>query len=96
VTHANEVLPAIDAAVGAREEGQDSAVANLGQHLRNRVVLLLLDNFEHVISAGPHIAEFHAHLTGPLPQFLPQSRGADVKGNRSALDECLPAVAEPR
>jgi predicted ATPase len=50
------VGPAVVAAVGLREVGPDLA-ASLVAHLRRRSLLLLLDNFEHVIEAAPLVSD---------------------------------------
>lgn len=51
----DHVPGAIAEALGVHELGGD-AVAALGAHLRQRQLLLVLDNFEHVVGAAPVLA----------------------------------------
>ena len=51
------VLPAIAQAVGARESSEHSVLDALKEFLSDKTVLLILDNFEHVISAAPALSE---------------------------------------
>jgi non-specific serine/threonine protein kinase len=57
VTDAEHVIPAIAAVLGVREASGTPLTATLKQHLRDRRVLLVLDNFEQVIPAGKMVAE---------------------------------------
>ena len=52
------VLPTIGQAVGARH-------AHLADFLAAKRVLLVLDNFEHLLAAGPRVAELLAACPGP-------------------------------
>ncbi|MEA2523106.1 MAG: hypothetical protein QOF73_333, partial [Thermomicrobiales bacterium] len=54
------VLPAIAAALGVREVGERSLASSLAVALRNRQLLLILDNFEHVLDAAPGVVELLA------------------------------------
>ncbi len=47
-------------AVGARETGEQPPRADLLEFLRDRELLLVLDNFEHVLSAAPLVSEILA------------------------------------
>jgi predicted ATPase/DNA-binding CsgD family transcriptional regulator len=51
------VLPTIAQALGVREQAHQSLRDSLQDHLRDRQVLLVLDNFEQLISAAPLVAE---------------------------------------
>jgi predicted ATPase/DNA-binding CsgD family transcriptional regulator len=51
------VLPTVARAFGVREGGDATTVGRLGANLRDRDVLLVLDNFEQVIEAAPLVAE---------------------------------------
>ena len=50
------VLPAIVQALGLRERPGQNRKDQLFPFLRHRQLLLLLDNFEHVLEAGPEVA----------------------------------------
>jgi predicted ATPase len=50
------VLPMIAQALGVREQGHQSFLARLQAFLREQHALLILDNFEQIIAAGPHLA----------------------------------------
>ncbi len=54
------VVPAIAAAMGVTERADRSALDTLKQALSDRVVLLLLDNFEHLILASPMVSQILA------------------------------------
>ncbi len=54
------VLPTIAQAVGVREAGGQSVLDRLESQLRARQLLLVLDNFEHVVAAAPQVAELLA------------------------------------
>ena len=51
------VVPAIAQALGVRAHGGQPVVAALQAFLRAKVMLLVLDNFEQVVAAGPRLAE---------------------------------------
>ncbi len=51
------VIAAIAQAVRVTEDGRRSLRDAVGQHLRDKHLLLLLDNFEHVVAAAPVIAD---------------------------------------
>jgi predicted ATPase/class 3 adenylate cyclase len=51
-------------AVGVREVGQRSALQGLKEHLRTKQLLLVLDNFEHLLSAAPLSGELLDHCPG--------------------------------
>ncbi len=57
------VIAAIGQSLGLREAGSLPIFEQLKSHLRSRQVLLLLDNFEHVLDAAVQIAE----LLGACP-----------------------------
>jgi predicted ATPase len=56
VTDARLVLPTLAQALGIPEPTQRTFLEVLVEQLRDRHLLLVLDNFEHVISAAPDIA----------------------------------------
>ena len=51
-----QVLPTVARALGLREAGAQALVMTLQRYLRTRRVLLLLDNFEHVLDAAGDVA----------------------------------------
>ena len=51
------VIPAISQALGLPEAPDASLPRALRAHLRDKTVLLVLDNFEQIIAAAPHVAE---------------------------------------
>lgn len=54
---ADMILPAIARAVGVRDEGDRPLRERLFAFLRKRHVLLVVDNFEHVIDSAPLVSE---------------------------------------
>ena len=57
ITDPHLVATTIARAVGVRDAGGLIALEGLKSHLRDRQVLLVLDNFEQVLAAAPHIPE---------------------------------------
>jgi predicted ATPase/class 3 adenylate cyclase len=57
ITEGRLVLAAIADAVGARAEGQRSLLDEVRDQLRDRELLLVLDNFEQVLDAAPLVAD---------------------------------------
>ncbi len=72
VASATLVAATIAGALGIREHAADSVEATLRAYLRPRRVLLVLDNFEHVVDASPLIADLLSHC--PDLQVLATSR----------------------
>jgi predicted ATPase/class 3 adenylate cyclase len=63
IGEASLVLPTIAQAVGLPDP-RGRAREHLVEHLADKRVLLVLDNFEQVLDAGPEIAELLEHLPG--------------------------------
>jgi predicted ATPase/DNA-binding CsgD family transcriptional regulator len=59
-----QVIPAVAGALGVQEEGGRPLFERLQQVLAGREHLLLLDNFEHLLSAAPQIVELVANCPG--------------------------------
>ena len=57
VTNADFVLSSIASALGIKESEDGSILQTLEANLQDRELLLVLDNFEQVISAAPYVAE---------------------------------------
>jgi predicted ATPase/DNA-binding CsgD family transcriptional regulator/tetratricopeptide (TPR) repeat protein len=55
---------AITRALGVREVGSRSVVHGIVTHLRHQELLLLLDNFEHLLPAAPIVAQMLASCPG--------------------------------
>ena len=53
---AARVLPTIASVLGVRERGEEPLGQSLGQYLQDRRLLLVLDNCEQVLAAGPDLA----------------------------------------
>jgi non-specific serine/threonine protein kinase len=64
LTDPADVAPAIARALGVREAGDRPLPAVLGEALRGRRLLLVLDNLEHVLAAAPLAAELLAAAPG--------------------------------
>jgi predicted ATPase/transcriptional regulator with XRE-family HTH domain len=64
--HPTSVGSAIALAVGVRNDGREPLEERLIAHLRPKHLLIVLDNFEHVLEAAPFVAELLSacqHLT---------------------------------
>jgi predicted ATPase/DNA-binding SARP family transcriptional activator len=66
------VAPTIAQALGAGDAAEASLVERIKDELRDRQILLLLDNFEHVVAAAPLLGELLA--AAPRAQALITSR----------------------
>jgi predicted ATPase len=55
-----DIVPSIASALGLDEQAPASAVAQVAEYLRRLELLLILDNFEHVVAGANHIAELLA------------------------------------
>jgi len=75
------VASAIAQALGVREIGGQSLTETLQDHLRNRQILLVLDNFEQVLPAASLVADML--VAAPHLKVLATSRAAlQVRGER--------------
>ena len=57
LTHPDLVAPAIARALGIEEARDESPAARIMASLREKHLLLVLDNYEHVIEAAPLVAD---------------------------------------
>ena len=64
LTDANLVADAIARTLGVKERSQLPLRATVRESLRSKHLLLLLDNFEHVVAAAPLVAELLAACPG--------------------------------
>src|SRR5262249_6775339 len=75
------VVSTIAQAVGVRETAGRPLAESLKAHLREKQLLLLLDNFEHVVAAGPLVTEMLA--AAPRLKVLATSRAVlHLQGER--------------
>jgi predicted ATPase/class 3 adenylate cyclase len=58
------VMPTIARTLGLGEHPGETALETLTEHLREREVLLLLDNFEHVVPAAPALSGLLSEVPG--------------------------------
>ena len=80
------LIPAIAQVLAVRETGQQPLLQGLGNHLRDKRALLVLDNFEQIMAAAPVLAELlracpgvkaivtsreHLHLRGECELEVP-------------------------
>jgi predicted ATPase len=86
------VLPAITQGLGLQEDPDRPVLARLVSYLSQRDLLLLLDNFEHVLSAGAQLADLLASVpelklvvTSVWPAFCGRSQAerTDVAPDRT-------------
>jgi len=85
------VASAITQALGVREQGDRALHDTLIEHLRDKRLLLLLDNFEHVAQAAPLLAELLAAC--PTLTLLVTSRApVHVRGEHTLP---VPPLAVP-
>ncbi|HSC51532.1 MAG TPA: adenylate/guanylate cyclase domain-containing protein [Gaiellaceae bacterium] len=93
------VVPTIAQTIGLRERAGESSLAALTDYLRDRRMLLVLDNLEQVVDAGPVLADLLASAPGlkvvatsRTPLRLSLERAYAV--SPLALDESVPLFAE--
>ncbi len=88
------VAPAVARALGAREGTVELPPESVAAHLRERDLLLVLDNFEHVAEAAPLVAELLAGC--PRLRMLVTSRAAvHVRGEHELAVSPLAIPAPP-
>jgi predicted ATPase/transcriptional regulator with XRE-family HTH domain len=90
------VVPAIGQALGLHEQSNQPAIDQLYEHLSRRELLLVLDNFEQVVQAGPAIGQLLAAC--PRVKALVTSRVAlRVRGEHEFAVSPLqtPELARP-
>ena len=87
------VLPTIARQLGIDESGHASALHALTAHLSSQHLLLVLDNFEQVLAAGPDLVPLLAAC--PDLSLLVTSRAAlRISGEREVVVPPLPLPAE--
>jgi predicted ATPase/transcriptional regulator with XRE-family HTH domain len=63
------LAPAIAAALGVRDRGRHPAPQRLADHLRHQELLLVLDDFEHLLAPTPAASDLLAHLLAACPRL---------------------------
>lgn len=74
LTDADRVLPTVAQTLGLREVMDQPLAQQITNYLQSKRLLLVLDNFEHVLAAAPFVAEFIA--SAPNIKILVTSRAA--------------------
>ncbi|HKQ99335.1 MAG TPA: tetratricopeptide repeat protein [Pyrinomonadaceae bacterium] len=74
ITDSNLVVSVIAQTLGVKEAGDASLTEGLKRYLRNKRMLLILDNFEHVAEAAPLLSSLL--MSAPGIVFLVTSRAA--------------------
>jgi predicted ATPase/class 3 adenylate cyclase len=94
------VVPTVLRTLGLREQPGENPLETLTEYLREKEVLLVLDNFEHVFAAAPAVAgllesapDLHALVTSRMPLRL-QAEHARRVPQLAVPDLRRPAVAE--
>jgi predicted ATPase len=85
------VLSAIAAPLGVREANDRSLLQGVTDSLRQKHLLLLLDNFEHVLAAAPLIAQ----LLAAAPRLKALATSRTVLRLRGEHDFPVPPLAWP-
>ena len=91
VADADSVLPAIARALDVREASDRSPAERLRAALRDRHLLLVLDNFEHVLAAGPAVAD----LLGRCPRLAVVVTSRAPLGVYGERDYPVPSLGLP-
>ena len=74
ITHSSEFLPALAQALGVRESSDAPIIRNIIAVLRQRNMLLVIDNFEHIIQAASALPNIL--MSAPNIKILATSREA--------------------
>ena len=89
------VLPRIAQGIGARESADRSVMDALRDYLNDKELLLLLDNFEHVIGVAPALSELLAAAAGL--KLLVTSRAAlNLRGEHEYPVPTMDLAEKPR
>ena len=96
LTENDDVPSAIAEALGVFESAERSVMGNLQEFLRTKELLLLLDNFEHVVGAGPVLSDLLSACHGL--KMIVTSRAASAPAERvrvrgaAAVHPAVPVV----
>jgi len=91
VTHPDGVVAAIAQTLGAGESSGAALIDDLQRYLRDRRLLLLLDNFEQVIEAAPQVAALLAAAPG-LKVLVTSREALRLRGEQ---EYAVPPLALP-
>jgi len=91
ITDSGLVISTIAQALGITETAGLSILENLMEYLQSKSLLLMLDNFEQVISAAPQVAELLA-TCGELKILVTSREGLRINGER---EYPVPSLALP-
>jgi predicted ATPase/class 3 adenylate cyclase len=94
------VVPTVLRTLGLREQPGETALETLNDYLREKELLLVLDNFEHVFAAAPAVAgllesapDLHVLVTSRMPLHL-RAEHAHRVPQLAVPDLRRPAVAD--
>lgn len=90
---ADELLPAVESALGVKSSPTISCEENLRKSLQNKELLLILDNFEQILPAGPLLLPLLGHLPG-LKMLITSREALRIPGEHEVLLAPLPVPAE--
>ena len=81
VSHPDGVVPAIMQVLGLPDAGIQAPLTRLAGSLRGRQMLLVLDNFEQVVTAGPQLLDLLARCS-QLQMIVTSREALRVRGER--------------
>jgi predicted ATPase/DNA-binding SARP family transcriptional activator len=88
----NQVIPQIASVLGLREESGRSPLQRVTEHLRNKQLLLALDNCEHLLAASAEVA---GHLLRECGQVRILATSREALGITGETVWSVPALAVP-
>jgi predicted ATPase/DNA-binding XRE family transcriptional regulator len=92
IRNPDRVVATVAQAVGVNGSGRLPLVDHLAEHLRDRRVLLILDNFEQVVAAAPLVARLLQACPG-LKALVTSRTRLHLRGEREVV---VPPLALPR
>lgn len=90
VANADLLLSTIGQSVGLRDSGDRPLADLLADYLRDRPMLLVLDNFEHLLAAAPVVAELLAR-SAPVKVIVTSRAVLRLRGEHEYQTSPLPA-----
>ena len=99
VASADDVVPAIARALGAAQPDGSARLADLVEAVRDREILLVVDNFEHLLEAAPLLSDLLQRCPR-LVVLVDESRIAPALGASTSCwsrrSRCRRAISRPR